>query len=206
MMSISGSNLVALFGVMLLLSVVPGPSDIAVVSRSLSSGFGRAVYMVLGIVAADLVFIVVAVFGLTALYQLLGDFFVIVQYACGAYLIWLGVSQLRAKVQPNGGQQFGGQRWSNFGTGLLITLADPKAILFYMGLFPAFVDISSISVFDALAIMALATSVIVGVKLGYAYVADRATSFFKNAAARTWLNRIAGCGLVCVGLLVLVGR
>ncbi|WP_437938126.1 LysE family transporter [Sorangium sp. So ce341] len=65
-------NTVALLGTMLVLAIVPGPSDIAVVARSVASGFTSALFMIVGIVAADLVFIVLAVYSLTAIAELMG--------------------------------------------------------------------------------------------------------------------------------------
>ncbi|WP_437335345.1 hypothetical protein [Sorangium sp. So ce394] len=44
-------NIVALLGTTLVLAIVPGPSDIAVVARSVASGFTSALFMIVGIVA-----------------------------------------------------------------------------------------------------------------------------------------------------------
>ncbi|WP_437600050.1 LysE family translocator [Sorangium sp. So ce590] len=197
-------NIVALLGTMLVLAVVPGPSDIAVVARSAASGFTSALFMVGGIVAADLVFIALAVYSLTAIAEAMGSLFVLAKYACAAYLIWLGAGLWRARPDVAlAGRAAGAARFSAFLGGFFITLADPKAILFYMGLFPAFLDLSRVSLADTAILMSIATGVVGGVKLGYAYAAERATSFFENTTARRRLNMAAGTVMLGTGVYVL---
>ena len=194
-----------LFGTMLLLSVAPGPSDFAVVARSMTSGFVHALIMVGGIIIADFLFILLAVFSLAALAETFDALFVLVKTVCGVYLIYLGVTSIRAK--PVAAQQSAGHessRFASFMTGLLITLGDPKAILFYMGLFPAFVDLPTISMADTLVIMLIATMIVGGVKTAYAYLADRARLFFQHKRASLILDRLAGGLLAGIGVLLLL--
>lgn len=134
---LTGSAIVALFGTMLLLAVVPGPADFAVVARSIASGFNHGLFMVGGIIAADLLFIVIAVYSLSVVAGSMGTLFVVVKYLCGAYLIWLGTGLLRPRpvlARVRGTME--SSLFSSFLGGLLMTLGDPKAILFYIGLFP----------------------------------------------------------------------
>ncbi|WP_437674447.1 LysE family translocator [Sorangium sp. So ce131] len=198
-------KIIALFGTMLVLAVVPGPSDVAVVARSAASGFTHALFMVGGIVVADLLFIVLAVYSMAAITELTGSLFALTKVACAAYLIWLGVGLWRAK--PEGvafGQASKAARWSSFLGGLSITLADPKAILFYMGLFPAFMDMSRVSLADTALVMSIATVVVGGVKIGYAYAAERAAVFFENARARRRMNIAAGAVMIGTGIYLLL--
>lgn len=190
---------------MLVLSVAPGPSDFAVVARSIASGFGHALLMIGGIVAADVLFIVLAVYGLAAVAEAMGTLFTLLQYLGGGYLIWLGASALRAQPADVGAKDARKHaRFSSFIGGLLITLGDPKAILFYMGLLPAFVDLASITIRDTLLIMSIATGVIVSVKTGYAFAAHRSKHLFANLSLRRRLNVAAGAVLIVTGLFVLL--
>lgn len=201
----TSSTIAALFGTMLVLSVAPGPSDFAVVARSISAGFVQALFMVGGIVIADFLFIALAVLSLAGVADSLGNLFVLVKYACGAYLIWLGAGSFRRKPTaddlPEIREESG---YASFFSGLLITLGDPKAILFYLGLFPAFVDLPNISVTDTIIIMVIATVVVGGVKTSYAYLADRANLLFESSTMRKRMDMAAGSVLVCVGAFLLV--
>ena len=199
----TSSSIAALFGTMLLLSLTPGPSDFAVVSRSLSSGFGSALHMVMGIIAADLVFIALAMFGLAALTETLGPAFILAQWLAAAFLIGMGWQSWRTQPgEPLTPMQ--AARSSNFTTGLLLTFADPKAIVFYMGLLPAFIDMEKLTLSDAGIVAVLATIVIAGVKLGYAGMAIRAGALFTDYKARRRLNRMAGIVLIGTGCFLVL--
>lgn len=204
LLTIELDSIAALFGTMLVLAVVPGPTDFAVVARSIACGFAHGFVMVAGIVAADLLFIVFAVYSMTVTAQLMGGLFVIVKYLCGAYLVFMGIGLLRSKPAVTGVRgAIRNSRSSSFLSGLFITLGDPKAILFYMGLFPAFLDLSGVTLTDTVIIMLVATVVVGGVKLSYVFAADKAMSFLDNPAARRVLNVAAGCMLCGTGIYLL---
>lgn len=204
-MSMTLSSIAALSATMFVLSAVPGPSDVAVVARSIAAGFRHGVIFTLGIVTADALFLLLAALSLTTLAENAGSWFTLVKYAGAAYLIWLGITAIRtrtAKVATNNSSET--STHSSFMSGLLITLGDPKAILFYFGLLPAFVDLAKATLTDYLVIIVVATLVIGIVKLGYAYLGSRATALFNNPRARRQLNAIAGCVLVGTGLFLLL--
>lgn len=73
---------------------------------------------------------------------------------------------------------------SSFFTGLLITLSDHNAIVFYLGLFPVFIDLSLATVTDAVIIVTAATVAVGGVKLVYAFVAATSGSRLNSANAK----------------------
>ena len=194
-------------GTMVVISAVPGPSDLAVVARSLSSGLAHALVMIAGILFADVIFILVAVIGLTFVADSMESLFVILKLLGAAFLIWMGISALLATRsfkevdEPTGATD---PTWkSSFLVGLLITLGDPKAILFYFGLLPAYLDPSAASFLDILAIILAATVAIVGVKLAYALLADRARRLFERSPSRTWVTTTAGVTLIGTGVFLI---
>ena len=71
-------SILALAGAMFLLAATPGPGVFATVARSLASGFGHATVVVAGIVTGDLVFLLLAIYGLASFAELLGDFFLFI--------------------------------------------------------------------------------------------------------------------------------
>ncbi|NEP16625.1 MAG: LysE family translocator [Leptolyngbya sp. SIO4C1] len=199
------SSITALFGTMLILAIAPGPSDFAVVARSIAAGFTQALIMVSGIIAADFLFILLAVYSLTEVADSFGSLFIVVKYLCSAYLIWLGIGSLRSQPAPVDipeAQRTSG--YSSFLGGLLITLGDPKAILFYMGLFPAFIDLSSIAITDVALIMLIAAATVGGVKASYAYLARRAKLVFGNPRLRRKLDITASSVLIGTGLFLIL--
>lgn len=202
-------NLLALSGTMFVLSVAPGPADFAVVARSLSAGARQGFIMIAGIVTADILFILAALYSLSRVAESMGTLFIVLKLGGAGYLIWLGVGALRMRpaeptttaraVSPTAAR-------SSYLTGLLLTLADPKAILFYLGLLPAFVDTSRATPLDALLVALAATVVIAGVKGAYVLLADRARLLFESPAVRRKLDTAAGLVLIATGLFVMLLR
>lgn len=202
--SVTFANAAALFAAMTLLALVPSVSVLAVSARAASAGFRHGVYVTLGIVAGDTVFIVLAIFGLHLLAEAMGDSFVFIKYLGGAYLIWLGIRLWRSSAGETAAQtQTDTSATSSFMTGLLITLGDQKAILFYLGFFPAFMDLKTLTVLDALVVILIAAVAVGGVKLGYAYAASRAGVLISAKTGRT-LNIIAACVMIVVGVIVML--
>lgn len=196
-------DMVGLFTALVILAAIPSVSVLAVSARAAASGFLHGVFTTLGIVVGDIIFILLAILGLSVLAENLGGLFVLVKYLGGAYLIWLGVSlwfSLTGRVERR--EAVPDSLLSSFSTGLFITLADQKAILFYLGFFPAFVDLAEITWLETLVIVVIATVAVGGVKLVYAWMADRAGTFVSVGMHRL-LNRLAGGVVIVVGLWVI---
>jgi threonine/homoserine/homoserine lactone efflux protein len=203
-MTMTLSSIAALCVTMFVLSVVPGPSDVAVVARSLASGFRHGVIFTIGVVLADAVFILLAAFGLTALAVNATEWFSLVKYGGAAFLIYMGIGGIRARVTASDLSPKPASTHSSFASGFLITLGDPKAILFYFGFLPAFLDLKTATTIDYVVILVAATVVIGVVKLGYAWLGSRSTAFFNNVIARLRLNIVAGMLLIATGMFIVV--
>ena len=189
---------------MILLALMPSVSVLAVTARAAAFGFSHGLFTALGVVAGDIVFILIAVYGLVFVAELMGAQFRLVQLVGGLYLIWLGVSLWRAEARLRRADALQQSSWSSsFLTGLLITLGDQKAILFYLGFFPAFVDLARMTPADTLIIIAIAALGVGGAKLVYAWLADRASLMLKDARATAVIQRLAAGVLFAVGATLL---
>ena len=195
----------ALFLAMAVLAAVPSVSVLTVSARAAALGFLHGACAALGVVVGDIVFILLAVFGLALLVEALGDLFFLVKYLGGAYLIWLGLSLWRSRAQAARIERTGRSSLaSSFMTGLLITLGDQKAVLFYLGFLPAFLDLSALSYLDVIAVVLIAIASVGGVKLAYAYAADRAGAVLGSRTGAA-MNVAAACVLIAVGAFMLAG-
>jgi len=202
------TSTLALFGAMVVLAIIPGPGVFAVVARTLAADFRQGFAITVGIVIGDFVFITLALVGLTALFEFMGGLFAIVKYIGAAYLFWLGTSLLVAKkadteVKPKTETSY----LASIVAGLLVTLSNPKAILFYFSFFPAFVDLGNLSLLDATIIYAIATIAVGGVMLVYAYAFHQAKlsarlSMGESSRVGQWLRYGAGALLISSGVLV----
>lgn len=203
--SLTAGNAAALLLAMAVLAAVPSVSVMAVVARSASGGFVHGALAALGIVVGDVVFILLAVFGLVLLVEALGEFFVLVRLAGAGYLFWLGLALWRAGAgtgEEGDSRPARGGGPSSFMTGLLITLADQKAILFYLGFLPAFLDLAAVTAADTALLVVIAAVSVGGVKLVYAAASDRAGRRI-GGRMTTMINRLAAAMLFGAGVILL---
>ncbi|MDP0491885.1 MAG: LysE family translocator [Verrucomicrobiota bacterium JB023] len=186
--------------VMLTLAALPSASVLLVVTRAATHGTKSGAAVAGGIVLADLLFVTLAILGMSALAERMGSLFSIVKMAGGAYLMWLGLGLIRAQETGPAASPAnpGGALWTSFAAGFFLTLGDLKAILFYAALFPTVVDMKTISAPEIAAIMLVTIGAVGGVKLLYAFAAERIAGKLHSKAANG-TRKVSGCLLMGAG-------
>jgi leucine efflux protein len=151
------------------------------------------------VIVGDQVLLWLAVAGVAALLATHPTAFKSVQYAGVAYLVWIGISLLRAKGGTGFIEMRSGQ-W--FRQGLLITLLNPKAIMFYMAFFPQFIDPATQQGFITFAAMAIIIAVLSLLYCtGIIFIGDvMRKRLAHNNMAGKWLERAAGIFLIGFGI------
>lgn len=184
--------------------IVPGPGVAAVVARSLGGGFRAGFFMVLGILAGDLVYLVFAVFGLAAIAAWFGPLFVVVRWAGAAYLLFIAWTFWTARP----GQERIGVRppepaLRTFLSGLALTLGNPKTIVFYLALLPTLIPLDRpMTPLAFVELVGIVTVVLLVVGCAYAALAAAAREIFRSPTALRRLNKSAG--LMMAGAAVYV--
>lgn len=197
------STTLALFSTMFVLAIIPGPSVFAVVARSAASGFSHGAVTAAGIVLGDFLFILFAILGLWTVAET--NAFFLVKYLGSAYLIYLGVVTWQAKPKQQAIEGVKEFFWlSNFSCGLLITLSDPKAVLFYAGFLPAYLDLTTISLPETGLVLLSATVAVGGAKLIYAYLANKARVLFSSFQVQKSINILASIVLIVTGVFMAI--
>ena len=87
----------SLFIIMFSLALIPSASVALVITRSVILGIPNGIAVALGIVLGDLVFIALAIYGLSAIAESMGWLFLIIKYIGATYLLWLGITLLKTK-------------------------------------------------------------------------------------------------------------
>jgi threonine/homoserine/homoserine lactone efflux protein len=201
----TAGTIAALFSALVILAALPSTSVIAVVSRSIAGGLGHGIATSIGIVVGDICFIIIAILGLSVVAEAMGDLFYWVKLCAGAYLIWFGIDLWRSKAAATRVDKVHQKSLvSSFLCGLFITLGDQKAILFYLGFFPAFIDLDNVSQTDVGIIISITIIAVGGVKVAYAFASNQASALLKNTKAKTVLYRLAGSAMLVAGLYLIV--
>jgi homoserine/homoserine lactone efflux protein len=124
------------------LSFVPGPAVLMVLSQGLSRGFVASTTASLGILFGNAVYFFLSAIGVGAIIVASHDFFTVIKYAGAAYLFYLGLiaflskhsglaNQTEARVLP---------LKSVFFKAIVLQLANPKALIFFVSLLPQFIN------------------------------------------------------------------
>lgn len=191
-------TILALLAASFVIKATPGPGVFATVGRAMFQGFGPALIFIAGIMTGDLLYIVFAMTGLAVIAEQFGEFFFIIRLIGGGYLIYLGVRLwLQTPEAVDAPPPEAGNRAKTFLSGFLLTLGNPKVILFYLGILPTFVDLTLLSVSHMSLLGVMFLSVLGGTLVAYAYASARARRFFRSPKAMKRFNR--GAGTVLIG-------
>ena len=182
----------------------PGPGIAAVIARSLAHGFKGAPAFVAGFIVGDLTWFAIAATGLAALAKTAETVFVVIKWAGVIYLLYLAwklwtAPAERVAVADNDARQHG---WRAFAASLMLTLANPKAILFFLALLPTVVDLASMNVVRFVEISLAIVIVMPGVLFTYVFLAARARELFTTPKAVRRLNRSSGVAMASAAVIV----
>jgi threonine/homoserine/homoserine lactone efflux protein len=185
----------------MVLFVVPGPSVLYIVTRSIDQGRRAGFASVLGIHAGSLVHVAAAILGLSALLASSAVAFDAVRYAGAAYLIWLGIRRLRQRATPVSEDVPPPVPLSRvFAQGFVVNLFNPKTAIFFLAFLPQFVDPDAGPVPVQLAVFGLLFVLLGLLSDGtYAVVASAVGSRLARGRRFETAHRW-GAGLVYVGL------
>lgn len=182
----------------------PGPGVAALVARVLGRGTQGIAGFIAGCVAGDLVWFTIAATGLAVLAQTFATVFLAVKFAGAAYLLYMAYKLWTAPAHPvaldaDAPAQPGSRL---FAAGLMMTLGNPKVIVFFLALLPSVVSLDTLSAAGFAEIGALIVVILSAVLTTYAIAAARARRLFTSARAVRRLNR--GTGVVMAGAAVAV--
>ena len=186
--------------------LIPGPGNLALITSTSKGGIAGGLAATLGVIGGDQVLMWSAVAGVAALLAAYPDAFNMVQWVGAAYLGWLGAKMLLAK--PGAAPVLNITAGHYFRQALMITLLNPKAILFYMAFFPLFVDPARQQGLITYGFMATTIAVITflygltSVLLTH-FLAERIRA---NPAISRVLEKVAGLFLIGFGIKLAVSR
>jgi len=184
--------LLAYCGALFVAAAIPGPGITAIVARALGSGFRETFFMGLGLVLGDTIYLTAVILGLAVVAQAFAEVFIVIKIAGALYLgyiawkLWtagLLATDIAAR-KPNGAGM-------SFLSGLLVTLGNPKAMLFYIALVPTLIDIDHIGLREYGVLLAATVMVPLIALVPYMLLASRARAFLKRPKALRILNRVA---------------
>ena len=185
---------------------IPGPGNLALITSTSKGGVIGGLAAALGVIVGDQVLMWSAVAGVAALLTTSPMLFNAVQWLGAAYLAWMGWRMISAK--PGDAPVLNIRAGQYMRQALMITLLNPKAIVFYMAFFPLFVDPARHQGLVTFGVMAVTIALLT---FAYGLVAVLLTRRFAerlraSPSVTRWLNRVAGTLLIGFGLKLALSR
>lgn len=191
-------------GAIFLLFATPGPVWVALTARALSGGFASAAPLAVGVAIGDLLWPLAAIFGLAWIVSVYAGFMEILRWVAVAMFLVMGLQLIRhaeRRISADSRLTRPG-RWSGFLAGVVAILANPKAILFYMGMLPGFFDLTRITLPDIAAILAISVTIPMAGNLVMAGMIGRVRALLRSPSALARTNRIAGALMIAVAAAI----
>jgi leucine efflux protein len=186
--------------------LIPGPGNLALITSTSKGGIQGGLAATAGVILGDQVLMWLAVAGVAALLLTYPAAFQAVQWLGAAYLAWLGVQMLLAK--PGSAPILNIRPRHYLRQAMMITLLNPKAIVFYMAFFPLFVDPArhqGLITFAAMAVTIAVLTFVYGltVTLLTHFLAERLRA---NPMVSRMMEKLAGLFLLGFGIKLAVSR
>lgn len=176
------------------LAALPSASTLLVITRSISWGTSQGIATAIGVTLGDITFLTLALLGIsTFLSASVGYLTQLFQFAAACYLLWLGINilaQAKNATQPSflnrtdivtrhNKDKKARNKKPNISlttstmAGLLVTLADFKAIAFYSSFLPSVITIDQLTLSQSVIIVVITFSTVGLIKISYALLASR---------------------------------
>jgi threonine/homoserine/homoserine lactone efflux protein len=178
----------------------PGPSVLLTVAHSISFGWQDALLTVAGATAGIAVQLSVAAIGLASVLNMVAGAFVWLRWAGAAYLVYLGIKTWHGASAPLALDARPASRANLFAQGLVVTVPNPKSLIFIAAFLPQFVDSTQPLGLQFAVIIPTFLVITFTVTSGWAWVAGTARGLLQSQRAYRTVLRSAGGLMVIAGL------
>lgn len=203
-MPIDAATVLAFAAASLVLLAIPGPTIIMVISQALAHGHRVAFASVLGVGLGDLLAASLSLIGVGTVLAASAVAFSVVKWVGAAYLIWIGISMWRSPVTPLKLEETNAAEhqnsWPVFRDAFLVTLFNPKGIVFFIAFVPQF--ITPAHSFAPQAALFTFIFVVLGMAnaAAYALLASSARHWIKQPSVLRTATRLGASFLVAAGV------
>jgi threonine/homoserine/homoserine lactone efflux protein len=185
-------------------TAVPGPAVLFVLSQGLAHGRRQALFGVLGVLAADLGYLIASASGVSALLLASYELFFVIKWVGAAYLTFLGLKAVLGawRHEPKPGQATAARTstaGAAFVSGFVMHASNPKALLYFGTLVPQFLEPSRplMAQLTLIALAHLSTAFLV--MAAYAVLSGGFSRLAKRPVFTRYVNLSSGLLLITAG-------
>jgi threonine/homoserine/homoserine lactone efflux protein len=187
---VTPTTLLIFGGTLFMAAGTPGPSIAALVARVLTRGARDVLPFLAAMWIGEAIWLTFAVAGLAAIAEAFHWAFVAIKWLGVCYLLYLAWKMWHAA--PSAGGETLPEAQSPlrmFLAGMMVTLGNPKIMMFYVALLPSLIDIHAVTVAGWAELLAMMALVLIVIDFAWALLADRARTFLKSRRAVRIANR-----------------
>lgn len=180
--------------------LTPGPGVFATIAKAMTQGSWAALPLIIGLAAGDTIYMVFSAYGLSALASNFNTLFTIVKFVGAGYLFYLAYKMwttVPPEIVTENVALKKNEGLKSVMSGFLISISNPKVILFYISLLPSFFPVTSLTGVDITVLCLVIFVCAIIAMMMYAFMASYAQKRLKNPKARQKFNRV---GAVFMGL------
>lgn len=185
----------------------PGPGVVMTLTNALRYGMRGTFGGILGIATGALLVAAVSATSLGVLLAASALAFTVIKLLGAAYLIYLGIRLWRAPALKFSEQS---AHAANFGKrfleGLSLQLTNPKAIFFFLSVFPQFIDPEANYAFQFMALVLTYSALVVIIHCAYALFAKRAKNWLTSERGGRSINKAAGAMFLFFGVALATAK
>ncbi|MHA2742319.1 LysE family translocator [Vibrio harveyi] len=198
-------TLLAFGGIVFFLAIIPGPNALLILFTALTQSRRFAIANILGVALGFMIHAFVSAKGLSLLLSQSALAFNILKWIGVAYLVWLGINNLKSglkladqklKLDRKVEEQTLKQA---FVKGLLTNLLNPKIVLFYLSIFPQFVQPEHI-LEQSMILGALQAGIVASWYLFVIFFATKLKVLLTSSKTSKWLNYVSGALFISFGV------
>ena len=196
-------GLAVFLGVAIVVTLTPGPATAMVVRSALRGGRRSALLTTLGNSVGVLAWGIASALGVSALIAASEVAFLVLKAGGAVVLVWLGVQSFRRSRRGEQAAKPGGEDvWSPraFRDGLVTCLANPKLAIFFVALFPQFLERGHSNLTTGLAMAGLIVALDLVWYSAVALAVTRLRRLFVDGPWQHRLERVTGSLMVGLGL------
>jgi len=193
-------EILALLLIILIFVISPGPGTLAVFGKSMQQGFIAAFFLSFGLILGDITYLVAVILSLDFFSNTIASFMDQVKIVGGMYLIYLGVQSWRSggfKIKKDISKK---GNFAEFVTGYLISMGNPKVMVFYIAILPNFINLKNLSLLIASEIIIIT---FLGLMAGISVInlgASKIKNKLESSDSNAYINRIVGSIMMVAGI------
>lgn len=205
---IPAPTLVAYIGLVIAIAITPGPNVLFVMTQSAWRGPKAGLFAAAGIESANSLYVFFSAVGLAGLIAASGAAFEIIKWTGAAYLAWLGLQAIRSSFSTAGAPALatGEASARAFRDGVVVALGNPKTILFFLALFPQFLDPARPVWIQSLVLGFLAIAIDLMVQVAYTLAGSALSKALSRNSVKRWFERGIGGAFMALAVAAALVR